>query len=64
MTLENFKSEKIDLQQIHGSGYGGGLTMGTLHYSGSWATLDVKSGEMTYSDDTVFWQEIDQGSYY
>lgn len=62
--LENFKNEKIDLSTIQGSGVGGGLTFGTLHYSGSWATLNVKTGEMTYSEDTIFWQETDEGSFY
>ena len=63
-TLENFKSQKIDLQSIQGSGVGGGLTTGVTHYSGSWAKLDTSTGEMTYSDDTIIWTELDQGSFY
>lgn len=67
-TLENFKSEKIDLQQIHGSGYGGGMTTGATRYystdpDDSWISFN-SSGEITGSHNMIIYTELDEGSYY
>lgn len=65
MPLENFKSEKINLHQIHGSGYGNPTaSLDVVGYECPCeGTIDMSTGELTENQGTPIFS-FDEGSYY